>query len=66
MVKEGIDDLFLVFTDPKVMHSFGGKLFDRPQMERWIQRNLNRQDKYGYGLFSIIHQEDGVLIGDCG
>ena len=66
MVKEDFDDLFLVFTDPKVMHSFDGKLFDHSQMERWIQRNLNHQDKYGYGLFSIILQKDGVFIGECG
>ncbi len=66
MVQEDFDDLFVVFTDPKVMHSFDGKLFDHYQMDRWIQRNLNHQDKYGYGLFSIIHQKDSILIGDCG
>ena len=66
MVQEDFDYLFLVFTDPKVMRSFDGKLFDNSQMDRWIQRNLKHQDKYGYGLFSIIHQKDSVLIGDCG
>ena len=66
MVKEDFQDLFLVFTDPNVMSSFGGKLFDHKQMEKWIQRNLDHQDKYGYGLFSIIHRKDDVAIGDCG
>lgn len=66
MVKEDFKDLFLVFTDPKVMSSFGGKLFNHQQMEKWIQRNLNHQDKYGYGLFSMIHRKDGMVIGDCG
>ncbi|KPJ59781.1 MAG: hypothetical protein AMJ46_09825 [Latescibacteria bacterium DG_63] len=66
MIKEDIGDLLLLFTDPKVMQSFDGNLFDNVQMERWIQRNLSHQDKYGYGLFSIIHKEDGILIGDCG
>jgi RimJ/RimL family protein N-acetyltransferase len=66
MVKEDFDDLFLIFSDQKVMYSFDGKLFDHSQMDRWIQRNLKHQDKYGYGLFSIIHQKDGALIGDCG
>ena len=33
MRPEDVDDL-LIFTDSRVMASFGGILFDRPQMER--------------------------------
>jgi RimJ/RimL family protein N-acetyltransferase len=61
-----VDALLLIFTDPKVMASFGGELFNRPQMERWLQRNLDHQDEFGYGLFSVIHRETDLLIGDCG
>jgi RimJ/RimL family protein N-acetyltransferase len=66
MTEEDIEGLFLVFTNPRVMNSFDGKLFDRHQMDGWIRRNLEHQDQYGYGLFSIIHRGDDVLIGDCG
>ena len=61
-----LDDLLLIFTDPKVMASFGGELFSRTQMERWLLRNLTHQDEWGYGLFSVILKENGRLIGDCG
>lgn len=61
-----LDDLLLVFSDPKVMAAFNEPPFGRPQMERWLKRNLDHQLEYGYGLFSLIHKEDGVLIGDCG
>lgn len=61
-----VDDLLRIFSDPKVMASFGGILFDRPQMTRWMQRNLDHQAEYGYGLISVIHKADGLLIGDCG
>ena len=61
-----IDELLLIFTDPKVMASFGIAPFDRAQMERWVQRNLNHQTEYGYGLFSVVLKATGVLIGDCG
>jgi RimJ/RimL family protein N-acetyltransferase len=61
-----IDALLLIFTDPKVMASFGGELFTREQMGRWLQRNLDHQDEFGYGLFSVIHKETSLLIGDCG
>lgn len=66
MLTTDLDDLLLIFTDPKVMASFGGELFTREQMEHWLQRNLEHQDQFGYGLFSVILKENGKLIGDCG
>lgn len=66
MEADDFDDLLLIFTDPNVMASFGGELFTREQMQRWLQRNLAHQEKFGYGLFSVIHQESNNLIGDCG
>jgi len=61
-----IDSLHLIFTDPKVMASFGGDLLNRDQMQRWLARNLDHQNRYGYGLFSVILKESDELIGDCG
>ncbi len=66
MTGEDTDALLCIFSDPLVMHSFGGTLFDRPQMQRWINRNLQHQEQYGYGLFSVILKDTAVLIGDCG
>ncbi len=60
------DALFKIFTDPKVMASFGGELFTPEQMQGWLQRNLNHQEEFGYGLFSVIRKADGKLIGNCG
>jgi RimJ/RimL family protein N-acetyltransferase len=48
------------------MASFGGATFGREQMQRWIQRNLEHQSLHGYGLFSVILNSKGLLIGDCG
>jgi ribosomal-protein-alanine N-acetyltransferase len=66
MLETDIDALHLIFTDPIVMASFGGELLNREQMQRWLQRNLDHQNQYGYGLFSVILKESGELIGDCG
>jgi [ribosomal protein S5]-alanine N-acetyltransferase len=66
MLAMDVDDLLLIFTDPKVMASFGGELFNRAQMKHWLQRNLTHQDQFGYGLFAVILKENGRLIGDCG
>lgn len=66
MLATDIDDLLLIFTDQKVMAAFDTAPFDRTQMADWLQRNLDHQAQYGYGLFSVILKAQGSLIGDCG
>ena len=66
MTMEDLDDLLRIFSDPRVMQSFGGALFDRARMKQWLLRNLDHQDQYGYGLFSVILKASGELVGDCG
>jgi ribosomal-protein-alanine N-acetyltransferase len=66
MLATDLDALLLIFTDPRVMASFGVGLFSREQMQAWLQRNLDHQSQFCYGLFSVLLKEDGTLIGDCG
>ena len=66
MLETDMDALHLIFTDPKVMAAFDHDPFTREQMGRWLQRNLDHQQEFGYGLFSVILKETGTLIGDCG
>jgi RimJ/RimL family protein N-acetyltransferase len=66
MVPEDVDPLLRIFTDPLVMAAFDAEPFERGQMQRWVQRNLDHQERHGYGLFSVILRESGELIGDCG
>jgi RimJ/RimL family protein N-acetyltransferase len=66
MRESDFDALLLIFTDPKVMAAFNHPLFTREHMERWLQRNLDHQNRFGYGLFSVILKETRELIGDCG
>jgi len=61
-----LDALLRIFTDVKVMAAFNHDPFTREQMGRWLQRNLDHQNQYGYGLFSVLFKETGELIGDCG
>jgi [ribosomal protein S5]-alanine N-acetyltransferase len=63
---DDVDALLCIFADPRVMACFGVAPFDRPQMEQWVQRNLDHQTSYGYGLYSVILKTEKVLIGDCG
>ena len=66
MREDDTDALLSIFADPRVMAAFGVAPFARPQMERWVRRNLEHQVEHGYGLFSVILKESGLLVGDCG
>ena len=61
-----LDALLAIFGDPRVMAAFDEPPFDRAQMARWLQRNLDHQAAHGYGLFAVLLRPDGLLIGDCG
>jgi RimJ/RimL family protein N-acetyltransferase len=63
---DDVDALLDVFDDPVVMAAFSADPFDREKMKSWVRRNLEHQDRFGYGLFSVILKDTGLLIGDCG
>lgn len=66
MNEDDIDDVLKIFTDKNVMKSFGLESFSREQMKKWVDRNLDHQKKYGYGLFSVVLKSNQEVIGDCG
>ena len=66
MLETDFDALHLIFTDHNVMAAFQHDPFTREQMQGWLQRNLDHQQQYGYGLFSILLKQTGEFIGDCG
>jgi [ribosomal protein S5]-alanine N-acetyltransferase len=66
MAASDTEAMLTIFTDPPVMAAFSLTSFSRQQMEEWVQRNLDHQEKFGYGLFSVILKSSGKLIGDCG
>jgi RimJ/RimL family protein N-acetyltransferase/predicted nucleotidyltransferase len=66
MRADDFNALFEIFTDPQVMASFDSEPFTPAQMQQWLQRNLDHQTRFDYGLFSVIEKASGRLIGDCG
>ena len=66
MMQTDFEALHLIFTDANVMAAFNHPLFTGEQMQGWLQRNLDHQNEFGYGLFSVVLKATGELIGDCG
>lgn len=42
------------------------RAFTPNEVERWIQKNIDRYETFGYGLWGVVLKENGKLIGDCG
>ena len=57
--------LFLVLGDPEAMRHYPFT-FDGRHVKDWIERNMNRYRKDGFGLWAVCLKETGELIGDCG
>jgi ribosomal-protein-alanine N-acetyltransferase len=60
-----LDALAKVLSDPETMRSYPAP-FDRAGVADWIDRNRTRCANDGYGLWAMILNSAGELIGDCG
>ena len=57
--------LELVLGDPIAMQYYPAA-FDRQGVEAWIEKNMARYQRDGYGLWAMLLKDTGELIGDCG
>ena len=57
--------LFRVLGDPEIMWHYP-YTFDGQHVRDWIERNMNRYRKDGFGLWAVCLKDTGEMIGDCG
>jgi RimJ/RimL family protein N-acetyltransferase len=62
---EDLDALATILSDPETMRYYPAQ-FDRADVADWIQRNRTRYANDGYGLWAMILNSTGELVGDCG
>jgi ribosomal-protein-alanine N-acetyltransferase len=60
-----LDALLAVLGDSRSMRYYPAP-FDRAGTRRWIERQLERYERDGFGLLVIEDRATGELIGDCG
>ena len=66
MTAEDDVPLLGVFGDSAVMRAFSRGPFTPDEMRAWVARNLDHQDRLGFGLFTVVLRATGEVIGDCG
>jgi RimJ/RimL family protein N-acetyltransferase len=66
MRADDVEPLLAVFGDAELMRAFDAPPFDQSATEGWVGRNLEHQQRVGYGLFTVVLRTTGEVIGDCG
>ncbi len=59
------DALYKVLADSDNMQHYP-YVFDERRVRDWIERNMERYSKEGFGLWAVCLKENGEMIGDCG
>ena len=65
MTEEDFDALYRVLGDSDIMQHYP-YTFDEARVRGWIQRNRERYQVFGFGLWAVCLKETGEMIGDCG
>ena len=69
LLREMTDDdfhaLYKVLADSDIMEHYP-YTFDEARVRNWINRNMERYRKDGFGLWAVVLKKTGEMIGDCG
>jgi len=63
--QQDADALALVLSDPETMRFYPAP-YDRAGVEQWIERNRQRYQDDGVGLWAMELTKTQQIIGDCG
>ena len=58
-------DLCKMLQDEEVMYAYAHAFPDEEARE-WLNRQMDRYRRYGFGLWAVILKDDEELIGQCG
>lgn len=65
LMQNDFEALCGILQDDETMYAYEGAFSDE-EVQEWLDRQLARYEKYGFGLWAVILKENGELIGQCG
>ncbi len=65
LTKDDLDPLSAIMAKPEVMYAWEHG-FSRNETRKWINRQLTRYRKDGYGYFAVLLKESGEFTGQVG
>lgn len=63
--QDDYESLCKILQDEETMYAYEGAFSDAEAHE-WLDRQLARYEKWGFGLWAVVLKESGELIGQCG
>jgi len=65
MTEKDLPALRKILQDEAVMYAYE-HAFSEQETTDWLNRQLERYSKFGFGLWAVILKESGEMIGQCG
>ena len=62
---DDFEDLCKILGDEETMYAYEGA-FSHEEAREWLDRQMARYEKWGFGLWAVILKENGEMIGQCG
>lgn len=65
MKQSDFNSLCDFLQDSQVMYAYE-HAFSNDEVQAWLDNQIRRYQKFGFGLWAIIKKDTGEFIGDCG
>lgn len=65
MTQSDYQALSRILQDEETMYAYNGAFSDE-ETQGWLDNQLSRYSKYGFGLWAVILKENEEMIGQCG
>lgn len=65
LVQTDFDNLRNILRDEEVMYAYEGT-FDDTEVQEWLDRQINRYENDGIGLYAVTLKASSEFIGQCG
>lgn len=65
LVPSDFESLCKILKDKDTMYAYEGA-FNDDEVQEWIDRQIARYQKLGFGLWAVVLKETNEMIGQCG
>ena len=65
MNQSDFNSLCKILQDEETMYAYQGA-FNDAEVQEWLDRQISRYQKWGFGLWAVILKETEKMIGQCG
>ena len=65
LTEADLDHLCLILQDAQAMYAYEHAFSDE-EVREWLDKQLSRYEKYGFGLWAVELRESGEFVGQCG